>query len=73
MACAWATWSRTPDFAGFATLGDFAVARLGAAEGWRVEAAGEGLKLDLAADPARASGGERRRAALARLLRRRRS
>ena len=57
-----------PDFAGFATLGDFAVARLGAAEGWRVEAAGEGLKLDLAADPARASGGERRRAALARLL-----
>ncbi|WP_284265073.1 ABC-F family ATP-binding cassette domain-containing protein [Roseicyclus amphidinii] len=57
-----------PDFSGFATLGDFAVARLGAVEGWRVEAAAEGLKLDLAADPTRASGGERRRAALARLL-----
>ena len=57
-----------PDFTGFATLGDFAVARLGVSEGWRVEAAAEGLKLDLGADPARASGGERRRAALARLL-----
>jgi ATP-binding cassette subfamily F protein uup len=57
-----------PDFAGFASLGDFATARLDAGERWRVEAAAEGLKLDLDADPARASGGERRRAALARLL-----
>ncbi|WP_439140289.1 ABC-F family ATP-binding cassette domain-containing protein [Roseicyclus sp.] len=57
-----------PDFVGFATLGDYASAGLDAGEEWRVEAVAEGLKLKLAADPARASGGERRRAALARLL-----
>jgi len=57
-----------PDFTGFATLGDFAAHGLDPAEHWRVEAAGEGLGLKLDADPARASGGERRRAALARLL-----
>jgi ABC transport system ATP-binding/permease protein len=57
-----------PDFAGFATLGDFATATLDPAEAWRVEAAAEGLKLRLDAEPGRASGGERRRAALARLL-----
>ncbi|RDC74538.1 ATP-binding cassette domain-containing protein [Rhodovulum sp. 12E13] len=57
-----------PDLTGFATLGDFASAGLEPGEAWRVEAAAEGLGLALAADPARASGGERRRAALARLL-----
>ncbi len=57
-----------PDFAGFATLGDFATASLDPAEAWRVEAAAEGLDLDLEARADRASGGERRRAALARLL-----
>jgi ATP-binding cassette subfamily F protein uup len=57
-----------PDFAGFATLGDFATASLGASETWRVEAAAEGLDLSLDMAPDRASGGERRRAALARLL-----
>jgi ATP-binding cassette subfamily F protein uup len=57
-----------PDFTGFATLGDFATARIGASETWRVEAAAEGLDLDLATRCDRASGGERRRAALARLL-----
>ncbi|MEM0935592.1 MAG: ATP-binding cassette domain-containing protein [Pseudomonadota bacterium] len=57
-----------PDFAGFATLGDFATAALDPSEAWRVEAAAEGLGLRLDADPAQASGGERRRAALARLL-----
>lgn len=57
-----------PDFTGFATLGDFATATLGPSEGWRVEALADGLKLRLEADPAKASGGERRRAALARLL-----
>ena len=57
-----------PDFAGFATLGDYAAANLEMGEEWRVEAVAEGLKLKLDADPARASGGERRRAALARLL-----
>ena len=57
-----------PDFTGFATLGDFATATLGPSEAWRVEALADGLKLRLDADPAKASGGERRRAALARLL-----
>ncbi len=57
-----------PDFTGFATLGDFATATLGPSEAWRVEAVADGLKLSLDADPAKASGGERRRAALARLL-----
>ncbi len=57
-----------PDMEGCATLGDFALRDLGPSELWRVEAAAEGLKLDPGMDPARASGGERRRAALAKLL-----
>ncbi len=57
-----------PDFTGFTTLGDFALATLGPSEEWRVEAAAEGLKLRLDAEVAAASGGEKRRAALARLL-----
>ena len=57
-----------PDLAGFATLGDYASANLDPSESWRVEAVADGLKLRLDADPAAASGGERRRAALARLL-----
>lgn len=57
-----------PDMAGFATLGDFAGRDLGAAEMWRVESAAEGIGIDLSLDPAKASGGERRRAALASLV-----
>ncbi|MEJ6395095.1 ATP-binding cassette domain-containing protein [Gymnodinialimonas sp. 2305UL16-5] len=57
-----------PDFSGFATLGDFATATLGPSDIWRVEAAAEGLKLRLEAETSAASGGERRRAALAHLL-----
>ncbi|WGH78958.1 ABC-F family ATP-binding cassette domain-containing protein [Jannaschia ovalis] len=57
-----------PDLSGFASLGDYAASGLDPSEAWRVEAAAEGLKLALDADPARASGGERRRAALAKLL-----
>ena len=60
-----------PDFTGFATLGDFASASLQPGEDYRVEQAAEGLKFDPATDAATASGGERRRAALARLPRRR--
>ncbi|MCB1354653.1 MAG: ATP-binding cassette domain-containing protein [Rhodobacteraceae bacterium] len=60
--------AQDPDFAGFATLGDFASAGLDPAEHWRAEIAMEGVKLDAAIDPARASGGERRRAALAQIL-----
>ncbi|MEM9146147.1 MAG: ATP-binding cassette domain-containing protein [Pseudomonadota bacterium] len=57
-----------PAFTGFATLGAYAAADLDEAEHWRAEAALDGLKVKAEADPAVASGGERRRAALARLL-----
>ena len=57
-----------PDMAGFATLGDYAASGLSAAEAYRVEMAAEGLKFDPARDVATASGGERRRAALAKLM-----
>ncbi|WP_084862070.1 ABC-F family ATP-binding cassette domain-containing protein [Salibaculum halophilum] len=57
-----------PTMEGFATLGDFASAALDPAEAWRVEAVAEGLKVQLDQDPSLASGGERRRAALARLM-----
>jgi ABC transport system ATP-binding/permease protein len=57
-----------PDFTGFNTLGDFAADGLDPAEAWRVGMAAEGLKFDPAMPVATASGGERRRAALARLL-----
>ena len=57
-----------PDLSGFATLGEFAAAGLGEGEDWRVAAAAEGLGFDPARPVATASGGERRRAALARLL-----
>ena len=57
-----------PDMSGFATLGDFAAAGLGPDQAYRVEMAAEGLKFDPARAIKIASGGERRRAALARLL-----
>ena len=57
-----------PDLSGFPTLGDFARAGLAEAEAYRVEMAAEGLKFNADQPVATASGGERRRAALARLL-----
>jgi ATP-binding cassette subfamily F protein uup len=57
-----------PDMAGFATLGDFAAHGLEPGELYKVERAGEGLKFDPDRAVATASGGERRRAALARLM-----
>ncbi len=57
-----------PDMAGFATLGDFASAGLEPGELYKVERAGEGLKFDPGRPIETASGGERRRAALARLM-----
>jgi ATP-binding cassette subfamily F protein uup len=57
-----------PDFSGFATLGEYAGQSLDPAEFYRVEMAAEGLDFDPELDPATASGGEKRRAALARLL-----
>jgi ATP-binding cassette subfamily F protein uup len=57
-----------PDMAGYATLGDFAMSELEPSEQYRVEMAGEGLKFDPARAVETASGGERRRAALAKLM-----
>ena len=57
-----------PDFSGFATLGDFAASGLAPDEAYRVPMVAEGLKLAADMDPALASGGERRRAALAKII-----
>jgi len=57
-----------PDMAGFSTLGDFASSGLEPGEMYKVERAGEGLKFDPARPIETASGGERRRAALAKLM-----
>lgn len=57
-----------PDLSGFLTLHDFATAELPDDETWRADAAAEGLCVDLGRPVATASGGERRRAALARLM-----
>ncbi|MBY6065335.1 ATP-binding cassette domain-containing protein [Leisingera aquaemixtae] len=57
-----------PKMEGFATLGDFAASELDPGEMYKVERAGEGLKFDPARPVETASGGERRRAALAKLM-----
>ena len=57
-----------PDLAGFATLGDFAVSALEVGEEYKVDMAAEGLKFDPSTPVSAASGGERRRAALAKLM-----
>ena len=57
-----------PTMEGFATLGDFAMANLDPAEGYKVEIISDDLTFDPATEPSKASGGERRRAALAKLL-----
>jgi ATP-binding cassette subfamily F protein uup len=57
-----------PAMTGFATLGDYAASQLDPGDMYRVEMAGEGLKFDPARPVATASGGERRRAALAKLM-----
>ena len=57
-----------PDMAGFSTLGDFAASGLEPGEAYRVEMAAEGLKFNADTAVEAASGGERRRAALAKLM-----
>ncbi|MCJ8139632.1 ABC-F family ATP-binding cassette domain-containing protein [Falsirhodobacter halotolerans] len=57
-----------PDLSAFETLGDFAASALEAGEEYKVAMVAEGLKFDPETPVASASGGERRRAALARLL-----
>ena len=57
-----------PDMAGFATLGDFAVSALAPGQDYMVTRAAAGLQFDPDRPVATASGGERRRAALAKLM-----
>ncbi|MEO0922145.1 MAG: ABC-F family ATP-binding cassette domain-containing protein [Pseudomonadota bacterium] len=57
-----------PDMVGFATLGDYATSGLPPSEHYRVERAAEGLQFSFDTDINSASGGERRRAALAQML-----
>ncbi|MFD1788342.1 ABC-F family ATP-binding cassette domain-containing protein [Sphingomonas floccifaciens] len=57
-----------PKVDGFATLRDFAVSGDGAPEAHEVEAIADQLGIDLSREAATASGGERRRAAIARAL-----
>ncbi|MBL9052733.1 MAG: ATP-binding cassette domain-containing protein [Tabrizicola sp.] len=57
-----------PDLTRFATLGDFAAANLPEGQEYRLAVVSEGLKFNPDTPVATASGGERRRAALARLL-----
>ena len=57
-----------PDLSGFETLGDFAASELDAGEAYKIEMVAEGLKFDPARPTSTASGGERRRAALAKLM-----
>lgn len=57
-----------PSLAGFATLGDYAASGLPPGESYRIDMVSEGLKLNPDSSVSAASGGERRRAALAKLL-----
>lgn len=57
-----------PDLGGFTTLGDYATSTLDPADAYKVEMAAEGLKLSPDTLVSAASGGERRRAALVRML-----
>ncbi len=57
-----------PDLSRFATLGDFAASSLPEGQDYRLAVVAEGLKFNPETPVATASGGERRRAALAKLL-----
>lgn len=57
-----------PTMQGCATLGDYAASGLPPEEAYKVDMVAEGLKFDPAGDVNTASGGERRRAALAKLM-----
>ena len=57
-----------PTMEGFATLGDYATSALDPSESYKVDMVAEGLKFNPDGDVATASGGERRRAALAKLM-----
>ncbi|MFN7177626.1 MAG: ABC-F family ATP-binding cassette domain-containing protein, partial [Thermaurantiacus sp.] len=62
------TLQQEPDLTGISTLGDFALGGPSAPAQYRVEAVAGQLGVDLAKEVATSSGGERRRAAIARAL-----
>ena len=62
------TLEQDPQVTGFATLLDFALSGDDAPESYEVEAIADQLGVDLSREAATASGGERRRAAIARAL-----
>lgn len=57
-----------PDLSGYDSLRDYATADLDLGDLYRVDMIAEGLKLDLDRSPKTASGGERRRAALTKIM-----
>ena len=57
-----------PDLSGFPTLGDFATSGLDLGQDYLADMAADGVKIDLSRDTSTASGGERRRAALVKIL-----
>ena len=57
-----------PTMEGFETLGEYAASGLDVDEAYKVDMVAEGLKFDPSGAVATASGGERRRAALAKLM-----
>ena len=57
-----------PDLSAFATLGDYAASGLPEGEAYKVAVVAEGLKFNPQTPVVTASGGERRRAALAKLM-----
>ena len=57
-----------PDMAGFAALRDYAISGLSEAETFKVDILADGLGIDLDRGCEVASGGERRRAALVKIL-----
>ncbi|MFN3607101.1 MAG: ATP-binding cassette domain-containing protein, partial [Cypionkella sp.] len=57
-----------PDLSAFATLGDFAQSRLQDEDYYKIPMLADGLKFNPDTPVATASGGERRRAALAKLM-----
>ena len=57
-----------PDLSAYDTLGDYARSEIDPIDTYKVDIIAEGLKLNLEAPPKTASGGERRRAALVKIM-----
>jgi ATP-binding cassette subfamily F protein uup len=57
-----------PDLSSFKTLGDYARSEIDPIDFYKVDIIADGLKLNLEASPTTASGGERRRSALVKIM-----